>query len=263
MGLCIATEAIDDIVNHALLEVHAGADSGEATVMFSTAQHRDLFLIRALDFVSESGSPLLSGIEGSCLAILAQATQRCTLGTSEDAARLNAAVEGLKAWIGESVPLPLWLPTLQREVTLTVPRRELVRLCGNQAKHNLSRLTRVAGALRSALNEVGASVTVEEVLLALNDFKEPLGEGYFLYHATRLVELLNEVRWGIQVYLRPVFEEAYTPDEGAELRRWTYRMPLDVRQDIPQSWFWRLMNLISRDPVVRSFRTPDCLRKRP
>lgn len=263
IGLCIAVEAIDDIVNHALLDVYDECDSGGVNVGFPTTEHRALFLIRAVDFVSDSKNPMLSGLNGSCLGTLSQACQQCALGTTDGAARLDATVRELKAWIDEPVPLALYVPTFGRDVTLNVSRRELVRLSGNQAKHNLSRLTGVAGALRGALIEAGATVSLLEVLLALDDFKEPLGEGYLVYHATRLVELLNEVRWGVHVYLRPAFEKAQERHDEAGLVRVTYRMPPGVDHEIPQRWFWRLMNHVRRKPVVPRFRTPECLLARP
>ncbi len=57
IGLCICLEAVGDIANHALLTLRdVSAYPGEAEVIFQTSVHRDLFLIRLLDFVKENGS---------------------------------------------------------------------------------------------------------------------------------------------------------------------------------------------------------------
>lgn len=74
IGLCICLEAVDDIANNLLLTLRdVSAYPGQAEVIFQNCVHRDLFLIRLLDFVKESGDKQLTGVTGSCLAVIKQA----------------------------------------------------------------------------------------------------------------------------------------------------------------------------------------------
>ena len=68
IGLCIAMEAVDDIANHALLELRDVASfPGECEVYFHSRIHKQLFLICLLDFAWEKGDVSLTGVSGSCL----------------------------------------------------------------------------------------------------------------------------------------------------------------------------------------------------
>ncbi len=68
IGLCISLEAVRDMANHALLELRdVSMCPGEVEVYFHTHIHQDLFIIRLLDFVKESGDSKLTGVSGSCL----------------------------------------------------------------------------------------------------------------------------------------------------------------------------------------------------
>ena len=61
IGLCIALEAVDDIANHALLDlVDLSSSPGEAQVRYKSHVHQQLFLIRLLDFAKEGGDQALT-----------------------------------------------------------------------------------------------------------------------------------------------------------------------------------------------------------
>ena len=56
-SLCIALEAVNDIANHALLDLLGVSSSpGEAQVRYKSHVHQQLFLIRLLDFAKEGGN---------------------------------------------------------------------------------------------------------------------------------------------------------------------------------------------------------------
>lgn len=191
---------------------------------------------------------------------MVRAAERCALGSCEEAALLKNAVIELNTWLESREPLPLWLPSMDLEATLTVPRRQLLRLSGNQSKHNLARLTKISRLIREMLKEHGHVVPAEAIPLALEDFKETLNENFFLYHATWIVELLNEVRWGIHEYLLPTFTACYEPPPHADAP-YRYTFPVEVVQPLAQEWFWRLMNLVRRGPNVARFLTPSFLKR--
>jgi len=161
-------------------------------------------------------------------------------------------------WLATTTNLNLWLPTLDIDANLSVPRLEFLRIAGNQAKHNLSRLTRVSNRITNILKDHGYSVEPDAVPLALEDWDEHLQEDYFAYYATWIAELLNNLRWGVQDYLAPVYREVYTKDPSHDLRYW-YEYPEEISNDTPRAWFWRLMNGVRTGPYIEQFSTAHYL----
>jgi hypothetical protein len=223
IGLCIAVEAINDIANHALLDAPKLTDSsGEAEVRYKSRVHQHLFLIRLLDFAKEGGDGVLTGVRGSCLSILLAACESRSFDSGGSVGGLEQATTALKGWLNTETTFKMWLPTLELDVELTVPRIDFLYILGNHAKHNLSRLTGISRHIAEILARHGHRVELEQVPLALDDFREHLQEDYFVYYGTWLAELMNNVRWGIQEYLQDTFRKAYRP--GPDLM-YTYNSP--------------------------------------
>jgi len=256
IGLCIVCEAIEDIVNHMLLDIRYGDDlSGEATAYFPTPVHQQLFLIRLLDFAKEGGDTALTGVKGACLDVLIATCENKSFDVQESIGLLKKATESLKEWLYTPTTLKLWLPTIDVEIDLKVPRLQLLFISANQAKHNLSRLTGLARSIHEMLKSHGHDVPLEQIPLALEDFREHLNEDFFIYYGTWLAELINEVRWGIQQYLLPTFQTSYRLAPEINEIAYRYEYPASIKGVIPRSWFWRLMNHIRSGPCVKRFRT--------
>ena len=261
IGLCIALEAVGDIANHALLELtDISSFPGEAEVRFPSRAHQQLFLARLLDFAKETGDESLTGVKGSCLSVLQAACESRCFDQSNSVAFLEKPTAALVDWLAAKTPLKLWLPSLNLEVTLNVPRIEFLYISGNQAKHNLSRLTALSKRIRSLLSDHGHDVTLEQVPLALDDFQEHLQEDYFSYYGTWLVELLNNVRWGLQEYLLPTFKVSLkrVPDDDI---RYMYEYPAAIVNLVPRAWFWRLMNNVRAGPSLKRFEGAHYLKR--
>ena len=253
IGLCIALEAVSDLANHGLLDLR-DIDSlpGEAEVRFSSRAHQQLFLIRLVDFAKERGDQTLTGISGSCLEVLLAACESKSFDRDESINCLRRPVHALNDWLRSKTSLRLWLPTLNLEANLVVPRIEFLYIAGNQAKHNLSRLTAISKRIVKILKEHGHDVLPGHVPLALEDFREHLQEDYFVYYGTWLAELLNNVRWGLQEYLVPTFKDSYYKIHNEELR-YEYRFPDSITNPIAREWFWRLMNHVRARPYLKKF----------
>jgi hypothetical protein len=252
VGLCIALEAIDDIVNHALLEIRDNSVSGEATVYFKERVHQQMFIVRLLDFSKERGTKSVTGVAGSCLDVLQEACKTRSFNVGDSVAGLASAVAALQDWLSATSSLRMWIPTLRIDAHLSVPRSQLVFILGNHVKHNLARLTGVSNELSYLLAEHGYSVKPEQVPLALDDIREHLQENYFVYYSTRLTELINNVRWGIHDYLQPAFSTAFTRFPGDDIR-YEYRYPDVITDTVAREWFWRLMNHVRGRPFVKRF----------
>lgn len=253
IGLCICLEAVGNIASHALLTLRdVSSYPGEAEIIFQTSVHRDLFLIRLLDFVKENGSKQLTGVTGSCLAVLKEVCATKSFDVSGSVADLRRSIEALESWLSYKKAITLWLPTLDINATIDVSRLEFLNIIGNHSKHNLSRLTGVSRDVAKILSNHGYSVPEEQIPLALDDFREHLAENHFVYYSTWLSELLNNVRWGLQAYLEPTFAHSYRA--GLENSpAYSYEFPADIQGDVPRQWFWRLMNNVRARPYLKQF----------
>ena len=252
IGLCIATEALDDIVNHNLLAMRdVSAYPGEAELIFDTGAHRDLFLVRLLDLVKEGGSKQLIGVDGALLAVLKAATQTPSFDVAGSGADLKRAVGELEDWLNATSTVDLWLPTLSLKAKLTMSRLDLITISGNHSKHNLSRLTGVTKIISTKLKEHGYTFDELMLPLALDEFREHLTDNYFIYYSTWLAELLNNLRWGLHTYLRPTYIAAHKQEDDV---RYRYDYPASIVNEVPRQWFWRLMNHIRRPPYLKRFK---------
>jgi hypothetical protein len=260
IGLCIALEAISDIANHSLLALRdIPSLPGQAEVRFPSRIHQQLFLIRLLDFANEGGDPTLTGVKGSCLEVLQAACESKSFNSGNSVATLKESTEALANWLTSTTTLKLWLPALNVEATLSVPRLDFLYISGNQTKHNLSRLTGLSKRIASILKDHGHDVTDEQIPLALDDFREHLQEDYFAYYGAWLAELLSNIRWGLQDYLLPTFSESFTRDADHEIA-YTYRYPSSINSEVPRLWFWRLMNNIRTGPYLKRFSCPHYMK---
>lgn len=255
IGLCICLEAVDSIANHDLFTLrfrNTSPNPEEAEAIFQTHIHRDQFLIRLLDFATEKGSKELTGVEGSCLSVLKAACTTKCFDINGSVGELRCAVDALDSWLNCETAITIWLPTLDINAKLTITRQELLHISGNHSKHNLSRLTDVSKKVVKKLKEHGYHVPVELIPLALDDFKAHLSENYFVYYSTWLSELLNNIRWGLQEYLNPIFTQSYKAGLENPVF-YSYVYPVYIEGEIPRQWFWRLMNNVRRKPNFKRF----------
>ena len=260
IGLCICIEAINNIVNHALLDIREDSSKpGESTALFKDYVHRSLFIIRFLDFAKETGDSKLTGVSGSCINVLNEACQSKSFNIDKSVALLEESLKNLKTWLDHKAPLKLWLPTLDIDAKIDVSRMEFLKISGNHSKHNISRLTGVSKNIHSILAKHNYDVPVELIPLALDDFQEHLDEDYFIYYGTWMAELLNEVRWGIQRYLEPTYHSSFKKTD--DVFSYTYEYPEGFESKITKQWFWRLMNHTRSAPYVKRFSSPSVFKE--
>lgn len=254
IGLCVCLEAINNIVNHALLDVRELSEHpNQSMVYFNSSAHKDLFLIRFLDFAKESSNVQLMGTSGSCLSILKSMCDSPAIGSLQDIQLLQAAISELNDWLDFRSTMKLWLPTLDIDANLEVSRLEFLTISGNQSKHNLSRLMGISKVIQAILSRNSYEVPLDDIPLALDDFHEHLQENYFIYYGTWMTEMLNNIRWAMQNYLTPVYSECFIREDDISYK---YAYPSEIKNEIPKRWFWRLMNNIRTGPYVKKFQSP-------
>lgn len=262
IGLAVCCDALANLINRSMLEFRpVSAYPGEAEVLFPSGVHRDLFLVRLLDFLSERGTAQLLGTKASCLDVLHDACANKNFEVDESAVELKNAVKDLATWISEPVSPKFWLPTLDIDTRLTVTRLQLLKIAGNQAKHNPSRLTGVSSQVRELLLAHGHDVALESVPFVLEDFRAHLQDNFFIYYATWIGELLNNVWWGLQRYLEPTFHACYIVHQEDDPARYRYEFPAGVDDKSARDWFWQLMNCIRQRPYVLPFKGAHYLKE--
>lgn len=261
VGLAVCVEALQSFVNHLLLHfTPVTSRPGEMEVRFHTSVHRDLFLIRFEDFFREKGSADVLGSKMSCMEVLRTAAAERNFEVNSSGSLLTSSVQALADWIAQAVEPKLWLPTLEVEARLSVTRAQLLNIAGNQAKHNPSRLSEAAGVASGLLREKGYEVPAHQAPFVLNEFRDHLHENFFIYYASWMAELLNDVRWGIQRYLEPLFHASIVR-EGGDSPLYHYDFPAEVTSEAARLWFWELMNHVRSGPPVQPLKASRFLRE--
>lgn len=249
------------MANHELFDLRPlSSRPNESTALFPSHVHEQLFLVRLLDFVKEKGDERLTGVHGSCLTVLSEACNSACFDEDGSIEPLQTAVAELLAWLSYAGKTQLWLPTLDVQAELEVTRQDFLFIAANHSKHNLSRLTGVSNRIAQFLQDHGYEIEVEEIPLALDDFREHLGENYFIYYGTWLAELVNNIAWGIWDYLRPLFLRSYIVEDGL-FQMYSYTYPAEVSSPVAQQWFWRLMNHVRSKPYLDRFHAAESFKE--
>lgn len=253
INLCVCLEAINSISNHVIFSV-VNIDSlpGQSQVSFDTGIHREMFLIRVLDFVSEKMSPKITGFSGSCIQALNKACSSKSFERNNCSLPLKKSVGDLENWLLEKKEISLWLPTLDIEAKINVSREDFLFISANYSKHNIARLSGVSERISKLLSAQGHNFPIEQIPLVLDEFREHLQDNYFSYYGTWLAELVNNIRWGIQNYLTAQFLESYAKVEGEEFM-YKYIYPQEITNNVARQWFWKLMNHIRSRPYHVKF----------
>jgi hypothetical protein len=252
------TDLIESMVNFDVLEVVG--TSPDTNILFHTPTHQKLFNILLVDLLSDSDETLV-GKKISYLEALRGICCQPSFNMAGFIATLRSAVASFDDWLLFEPTVDVSLPSVQSEVQLTLPRSTFIRICGNISKHSILRQSRPANKLTKLLKEAGVSLTLDRAVLALEDFYERFHTDIFNYHASTLVELLNEIQWGVHDYLLPEYQRSYVYDGGIG-RRYHYRYPEEVRSDLAKSLYSDLMNWTFHKPIVKRFTVTKWLKMR-
>ncbi len=257
VGLLLAAlKLVKAMVNHSVLSVEDDAE--EQCIRPQTGESAALFNILAVDFISPLGDPfpdrttMLDGLREICQ------TPNFDVGSS--VAPLARAVEELANWLDfEATFKEILLPSIDRELTLVMARKEFLYHCGNIEKHNTFRLTAVAKKIHAVLQRSDPTATLIDAYLAMEDFQRWFHEDIFLYHLTKLSEMLNSIAWGIQDYLTPEYRRSYTVVSGKSERMhfesYRFECPAGITSELGRAFHWELMNQVRAKPYVMRFKT--------
>jgi hypothetical protein len=266
---------IDGMVNWAMFVKN---DRTEPTnLMFETSQHRRLFIILLVDFLSDvrafKGEPVPLGLKAApsnarlsdltFLFHLRQVSADPNLGG--DAAGLSAAIEAFADWLeGDFIASGVNLHAVNVVADLRVTRYRYIKMCGDIAKHNLARLATNVGHLRKLLEAAGHAASEQEAYLAVENFFEWFHDDIFIYHSSQIAEFLNNIRWEIFEYLKPEFRRSWHLTEKAtrDFPIYAYHVPADIAEPVAHAMYWDVMNRVRAKPWVHRFVVSDSLKHR-
>jgi hypothetical protein len=86
---------------------------------------------------------------------------------------------------------------------------------------------------------------LDEIQIALDDFREHFDYNYNAYYCTWLTEMLNNVRWGAQDYVRQESELSLKRSDGS--------YPKLVDHPIARQWYNRLITKVRAKPNFARF----------
>jgi hypothetical protein len=247
--LKVITEAIDEMVNHDV--INFPKRNAEVMVGFSSYSHKKVFNILLVDFLSNLDKDLFNS-SSSCLKALREICENPCFNIENSISDLETSVYSLKDWLEEEITVKTWFSSIDLSIDLKIQRVDFIKICGNTCKHSLGRLTKTASDLRKIFHKNGKDVSEEQSLLALEDFYERFHADILSYHASYLCEMINNIRWGIHIYLLPEFHRSHTRVEGEE-GRYKYQVPDSIKSQFTKNCYWELMNEVRRKPFVQPF----------
>ena len=253
-----ALDLIGEAANATVFRV-TGTDP-DSQIQFDSSLHQQFFNIVLVDFLSETDrdAPLKSK---NFLAGLADVAAKPLLSTPSSAAALALGVKDFASWLTQDVQVDAWLPSIEKQITLTLTRSKFIRICGNLSKHSFLRTFRVAKELLGLIEEAGESATLEEASLALDDFYERFHTDILKYHSSTIAEFLNNIRWGIHQYLYPEFERSF--NWGTQNPpMYSYDYPGGLQSAYARTVYWDLMNAVRSPPSMRRFKVTRWLKVR-
>jgi hypothetical protein len=250
---------IDSMVNYEIMSLVG--DDPDTNILFNSITHQKFFNIVLVDFLSSTDrkAPLK---QTSYLGGMKDISEEPCFNVGNSIKPLREATLKFIDWLEQEVEVyNVWLPSIDKQITFSIPRIKFLKMCGNISKHNFLRSVGVSEELRKVLAENGASVTMEESLLALSDFYERFHSDIMNYHSSTIAEFLNNIRWGIYEYMQPEFRRSIVWEDGNPLK-YRFILPDAVTSQFAKECYWDLMNEVRSAPYMRKFTVTKLLKLR-
>jgi len=251
-------ELIDSMVNYEMFSLSGTAP--DAQVIFKSSLHQRVFNIVLVDFLSETDgrAPVKPT---KYLDALKSISESPSFDVENSVEVLREATRQFAEWLEQAIDVDVRLGSIDKQASLHIARIMFLKMCGNIAKHNFLRSGMVARDLQNALAASGVSITIEDALLALADFYERFHSDILNYHSSTIAEFLNNIGWGIYLYLQPEFQRSIVW-ESAELPKYRYQYLGALVAPFAKECYWDLMNEIRSAPHMRKFEVSKLLKLR-
>lgn len=244
---------IGEMVNFSLLKIQ-GSDP-DSYIMFKDMNQRKLFFILLVDFLSitDKRGPIE---RTSFLGGLMKVCDNPQFSVDESEKDLREVVQRFRAWLNEKRTIDIWMPSISKQVNLSISRLDAIKMSGDVSKHNYLRASGVAERLREILKESGIEVNFEQAMLSLPDFYERFHDDILIYLSSHICEFLNDIRWAIHRYLRPEFRKSFHRTDDTIIG-YSYSVPPEIESEYARDCYWELMNELRNEPYMRQFVISD------
>jgi hypothetical protein len=254
-------DSLDSMLNSELLELRG--ISPDCEVYFHQKTHQKYFYILLLDFIHSKTDGSFFGEKVTCLELIQKIQDNATFNINNSVSELKEALNIFNSWLNEEVIVNVYLPTINKECDLKLKRNEFIYVCSNISKHNFTSLTGVSKKVIEILKRSKINIPLHDSLIILEDFYERFHDDLLIYHASNIIEMLNNLRWGLQQYLLPQFIKSYKKDKSDSRGfRYKYSYPTGVRKRFAKICYVGLMNSVRRQPCFKKFRTTKWLKLR-
>jgi hypothetical protein len=245
--LDIAVRTLNNAVNNSLLHFMGSKESGE--IMFNDDAGQKYFYLMVLDYISGNADSALLGSGNSCEQLMGSLTRKPAFNVGESINSLLLAVSCFNSWLNTHVTREIWLPSLNKTVVFVLKRQDIVYVTANIAKHHFGHLTNVLARLDKASH---GQFGHHGLITSLDEIYYDLFDNILSYHASKVSQLLNDIRWGIHNYLLPEYNRAYTKTYDG---MYTYAIPQELNAELAVSCYWELMNGVRGKPYMKQFTT--------
>jgi len=253
-------ELIDNMVNYEVIMLIG--DDPHSEICFNSATHQKYFNIILLDFLSCSDKKVL-GKQLSYLNALQEICKSPNFNKSNSIKNLTISTREFTEWLEKEVVVnKIWLPSINREINLSIKRIEFIKICGNISKHNFSRLSGVVRELIEIFKRNKIILKDENVLLMLGEFYEWFHNDIFSYHSSAIAEFLNNLRWGIYEYLHHEHQVSIVYEDADSPSKYHYTYPKEINNDFAKKCYWDLMNDVRGKPYMKKFQVTRYLKMR-
>ncbi|WP_233847944.1 hypothetical protein [Paraburkholderia sp. HD33-4] len=243
----------------------------DVLLLFANANDRRLFNILLGDFLSQPNErggnksylslpqPPKAGrpTDYTFLFYLRQICASPHLGTQVEC--ITKPLDALSPWLeDECLVEKVWFGEIDVEADIRIERIRYIKICGDIAKHNFSRLQSNVEKIIQTLRKSGVEIDAEAGFKALPGFYEWFHENIFVYHSSHIAQMLNDLLWGIYLYLTPEFQRSY--QEGPRDLAYSYQYPAGCNHSFARSAYWSLMNHVRRGPYLPRFAVDPSLK---
>lgn len=260
-------DLIGSMVNYAHFEKEHQLD--DAMLIFRTRECSRLFIIILADFLSlpRSGMfglrhrPGTGSLATTYLGNLLEISTKPHF--SGDTALLSSSATAFANWLDGTVTVEnVWLPSIEREGSITVQRNTYLKICGTASKHAITRLGDIVRKIQKVLANNGTVIDEGQSYLVIPDFQEWFRDHVFEVNSTTIAFFLNEIRWGIFQYMRAEFERAYRPCLVGNVPTNRFDIPPEIIDPLVRSMYWDLMNGVRSEPYFPRFTPQKFLQAR-
>lgn len=267
--LLAAWDMLGGMVNYAFFkELKRTTD---VTLMFANANDRRLFNVLLGDLLSQPNErggkesflnlkqPPKVGrpTDYTFLFYLRQICAMPHLGIQIEC--IKKPLDALCFWLEEECLVEkVWFGDIDVEADIRIERIRYIKICGDIAKHNFARLQSNVEKIIQTLRKSGVEIDAEAGFKALPGFYEWFHDDIFVYHSSHIAQMLNDLLWGIYLYLTPEFQRSYK-QEPHDLP-YSYQYPAECNHSFARSAYWSLMNHVRRGPYLPRFTVSPSLK---